>query len=374
MGEGRDVRTVLNVIDTGGPGGAETVFANISSGLDPKYFRSVCVVSREGWLTDRLRSRGLEPIVVSASGSVNFRYLWRLMQIARAVKADVIVGHLYGSAIYCSIAGKLLGVPVVSVLHGQTDVSDDGHFGALKKRAVRLGTTKAVFVSQELKDDLRTRLRIPEEQCAVIPNGVEIERFAGGKRNRLREELGLSSSDILVGAIGNIRRPKAYDVFLHAAHLLKQRSENYRFAIAGEGSGSLYDELLTLRDKLKLQNELNFLGMRRDIPDILKAFDVYVLSSRTEGFSIACVEAMAAGVPVVATRSGGPQEILEHERSGLLVEVGDSAGLADSVHRLVSDPALASQLRDNALATVTKRYTLRAMLQTYEELFQSLPV
>jgi glycosyltransferase involved in cell wall biosynthesis len=363
---------ILHVIDTGGPGGAETVFLHTSTGLNPGKFRSVCVVSRDGWLTDSLRKRGVTPLVVPASGSFNLSYLRRLARIARDERVDIIAGHLYGSAIYCSLAGRLLGIPVVSVLHGQSDIARSGRFAGMKRLLVRIGTRRLVFVSDRLKMDLAPALHLPESRCIVIPNGVDMEHFSNRRKASLREELRLREGDILVGAVGNIRGPKSYDVLLEAARILRERSPHYRFAIAGEGSGPLYDSLLALRRQLGVENEVVFLGLRSDVASILRSLDVYVLSSTTEGFSIACVEAMAAGTPVVSTRSGGPEEIIEDGQSGLLVPTQDPRALADAIERIAADPLLSSHLSTQARERVRGRYTLTAMLTAYEGLFQEV--
>jgi glycosyltransferase involved in cell wall biosynthesis len=363
--------TVLNVIDTGGPGGAETVFLNTCTGLDHTRFRSVCVVSRDGWLADSLRERGQAPMIVPAAGSLNVGYLRAIMRYARHAKADVIVGHLYGSAIYCSLAGRLLGVPVISVLHGQSDISGGGRFSALKKLAVRTGSSKLVFVSDRLRQALQSQLQIRDDQCVIIPNGVDISRFSGTSRP-LRAELGLTDDQLLVGAVGNIRGPKSYDIFLRAAKRLSDTNDRYRFVIAGEGSGKIYEDVLNLRDELGLQHKVAFLGLRTDVAQIMRSLDVYVLSSTTEGFSIACIEAMASGTPVVATRSGGPEEILEHGVSGLLVPVRNPDAMADAIDRVSSDGNLAANLVAGARIRVASRYTLGSMLSSYETLFESL--
>ena len=124
--------------------------------------------------------------------------------------------------------------------------------------------------------------------------------------------------------------------------------------------------------KLNLDQQVSFLGLRSDVAELLRSFDVYALSSTTEGFSIACIEAMAGGTPVVATRSGGPEDILEHEQSGLLVPTRDPAALADAIERVAMQPAFASTLVANAKERVSARYTLRAMIESYEKLFTRL--
>jgi glycosyltransferase involved in cell wall biosynthesis len=229
-----------------------------------------------------------------------------------------------------------------------------------------------VFVSNQLKTALQSALKLNDAHCAVIPNGVDLQRFQGRHDRPLRGELQIPDDAILVGAVGNIRKPKSYDTRLRAAHALAQKSDRFRFVIAGEGSGELYDELLALRHELGLEQKLDFLGLRSDIPEILRSLDVYVLSSTTEGFSIACIEAMAAGIPVVATRSGGPEEILEDGRSGLLVPVKDSDALAHAIYKIATDVELSKKLVANAATRVESRYTLGAMLNSYEQLLQGI--
>ena len=359
--------TVMSVIDTGGPGGAETVFLHTATRLDPKRFRSIPVVSREGWLCERIREAGIEPLIVSASGSFHVGYLRTLLRIARRQNVDVFAAHLYGSAIYCSLAGILSGKPVISILHGQSDVPQRARLAAVKATVVRRGSDKVVFVSDNLRDSLAVRLRLPAARCVVIPNGVDLTRFQPGQDRSLRAELGLEDDKILIGAIGNVRRPKAYEVLLQAAQLLAQRSERYHFAIAGDASNALGGELLQLRDRLGLQRRVSFLGLRTDTPTILQNLDVFALSSRTEGFSIACIEALACGVPVVATRSGGPEQIL-NENCGILVPVDDPGSLAGAIERVALDEGLAKSMRQAGPPRVAGHFSLHTMLSGYDGL------
>jgi len=359
--------TVMNVIDTGGPGGAETVFLHTATRLDAARFRPVAVVSREGWLTGRVRENGVEPLIAPASGSFHIGYLRTLLQTVRHRNVNVIAAHLYGSAVYASLAGMISGIPVISILHGQSDVPQQARFAALKAAIVRKGSRKVVFVSDNLKTDLAGRLGLPDERCVVIPNGVDTTLFQPGRDRSIRDAIGLAEDAILVGSIGNIRAPKAYDVLLRAAALLTKRSSRLHFVIAGESSGKLGQSLLEMRDSLGLRDRVTFLGLRPDVATVLQNLDVFALSSRTEGFSIACIEAMACGVPVVATRSGGPQQILD-DQSGILVAVDSPEELADGIYRVAFTPGLGKSLAEHALRRVRERYSLDRMLSSYESI------
>lgn len=363
--------SVLHVIDTGGPGGAETVFLQTATRLDPARFQPTAVVGGTGWLQKQLEESGLPPCIVPAKGSFNVRYLSMLLRLARQHGSNVIVAHLYGSSVYASLAGTLLSVPVVSVLHGQSDVPDAERFSSLKAALVRRGSRKVIFVSERLADHLRPRFGLPASQCAVIPNGVDTTIFRPARDRSLRIELGLSADTVLLGAIGNIRRPKGYEVLLSAARALVDRSQRFHLVIAGDHANGLGRELAQLNVELGLEGHVTFLGLRPDVPRVLNNLDVFVLSSHTEGFSIACIEAMACGVPVVATRSGGPEQILEGE-AGLLVPTADPASLASAIERIISSRELAATLTERAMRRVHEQYSLTTMLSRYEGLLESV--
>ena len=363
--------SVLHVIDTGGPGGAETVFLHCATRLDPSRFACTAIIDSDHWLAGQIRARGHEPRIESARGSFNLGYLRRVIAIARSVKADVICAHLYGSAIYASALGAMTGVPVISVFHGGADIPAHDRFTALKTWIIRRGSRKAVFVSRSLRDELRGVLKMPDVRSAVIPNGIDTEAFRPGRDDSIRRALNLPSDAILVGAIGNIRPAKAYDNLLLAARALLDRSDRFRFVIAGQYGGRLADDLMRLRSQLRIEDRLFFLGLRSDVATVLHNLDVFVLSSRSEGFSIACVEAMACGIPVVATRCGGPEQILD-ARSGILVEPEKPAALADAVHRIAESPELASRLSQAALERARGEFSLETMLSRYEALIEAV--
>lgn len=363
--------SVMHLTDSGGPGGAETIFLQTATGLDRSRYRSVAVASYQGWLAEQLVAHAVTPHIVSAKGSFNVSYLLRLLRLARQQKVDVIVAHLYGSAVYASLAGMILSIPVVSVLHGQTDVPESDRFASLKSAIVRHGSRKVVFVSERLEEVLAPRLRLDRAQCAVIPNGVDTEAFRPCPDRSLRTELGLADDTILAGAIGNVRTPKAYEVLLRAARLALDRSPRLHFVIAGDNANALGRDLVELARTLRLERHMSFLGLRSDIARILNNLDAFVLTSRTEGFSIACVEAMACGIPVISTRSGGPEEILSDD-AGILVPVDDPEAIAGAIERVLASKDLASSLTATGLRRVHQEYSLGKMLARYEDLIASV--
>jgi glycosyltransferase involved in cell wall biosynthesis len=209
-----------------------------------------------------------------------------------------------------------------------------------------------------------------DEQARVIPNGVELASSRTPAASNLRETLHLAPTTPLLGAIGNVRASKGYHVLLQAFATVRATIPEARLVIAGQYHGSLGDHLLELRARLGLDDAVTFLGFRDDVREILEAIDVFVLSSLDEGFSLATVQAMASAVPVVATRSGGPEEIIGDSKAAVLVEPGDATSLARAVIELLTDREQARALGAAARRRVEGRYSLERMLDAYEELYR----
>lgn len=359
---------VLHTIDTTGPGGAETVFINLVKDLDPCRFRSFAAIRGPGWVFDTLRKNRIEILFIPSRGGFNFLYLLELVKIIRRYKIDIVQSHLLGSNVYCSLAGLICRVPVVSVFHGFVDIHAGEVLMAVKRKLVNLGSKKIVFVSDRLCEYYVQNFGISPLKSITIYNGVNTKVFRPQKDDSIRKELGLGPGHILIGALGNIRSAKGYDVFLKAARLVYDRHPECRFLIAGQGAGALYDALLELRNQLGLENVFFFLGFRENTSMVLNNLDIFVLSSVSEGFSISTIEAMACGIPVIVTRSGGPEEIVMNGENGLCVECCEKA-IANAFHNLMVNPELRSKLSRTALRLVRNSFSLRAMIRKYESVY-----
>ncbi|MDX1394154.1 MAG: glycosyltransferase [Gemmatimonadota bacterium] len=365
-------RRVLHLIDTGGPGGAETVFMEVAEGLAGRGWEPVPVVPVIDWLHRALADRGLDPVVLEGTGSFDLGFLRRLVSLARSERIDLIHTHLLGSAVYGGLAGRLLAVPVVSTLHGHTDLDERESYRLAKRRVIDGRSTSLVFVSRALRDHFLSGRPLRRAEARVVHNGIALDRCPPIRNPSLRPELGAGGNEVLVGAIGNVREPKAYDVLLRSAAEVVGCRSDVRFVVVGEASGDLYERLLEQRSALGLEETLRFVGFRDDVTAVLQALDVYVSSSTHEGFSLTTLHAIACGVPVVATRSGGPSEIVEDGVSGLLAEPGDAEGLATCLDAVLSgrltggtDPRVADRRR---LADVG-RFSTEAMVSGYEAIY-----
>jgi len=363
---------ILHFSESSETGGAETVFLELLRRLDPVHFESVALLMKEGWLHDQLSSLGVRPMLLKSNRSYDVPMLFKLRSMLRHLGIDLVHAHLPDSNAYASLAALGTGVPVIATYHGLLRPSQEASHGeTLKLKAVRYGATRVVAVSDALKLQLGREARIPESRLRRIYNGVdwnEFDRSAEGPS--VRTELGLGPQDQVVGMAANLKPEKGYPYFLRAAARIAARLPRTRFLIAGEGEANVKAALVAEATRLGVRDRVTFLGYRSDLPAVLRAFDVFVLSSLSEGMSIATVEAMGAGLPVVVTRSGGPQELVAEGVTGMLVPPADPDALAERVIQVLQDAEWARGLGSRARASARDRFSMKSMLSQYEALYE----
>lgn len=362
--------TVLHTIETGGPGGAETVLATLASGLDPQRFRSIVLLPETGWLYDQLRAKNVETELVEWKRWYDFRLPRAMISLIRRKQVDVIHSHLPWQNFYSTVVGTLVRRPVVTTYHGGIELDDAQNL----KQAVRLWTVRrqasSVTVVCRHVAQMLEKLRFPPEKITCIYNGIRLNGLPA--RGRLRPELGLPESAKIVGMVANIRRSKGYDHFVRAAKEIVAVMPDVHFVAVGDLDPVLSKPILELTRELGLEQRISFLGFRQDARAILGDFDVFVLSSTSEGMPLVILEAMAAQRPVVTTYCGGPAEVVADEVDGFIVPVGDVAALSGRILQLLRDPALAGKMGAAGRAQVEQRFTIQRMISNYEELYTRL--
>jgi len=366
------MKTILHVIDTTGPGGAETVFIDLASRLPKDRFRPIVVIRGKGWVYEELQRRGIEPLIRDAKGSFNWRFLRDLYRIIRQEHVDLVQSHLLGSNVYCAMAGGLARVPVVATFHGSVDIGARERLKSLKFGVINRGARAVIAVTDSLRDDLLERTSLRPDRIRVIYNGIDTARFRLPKSDRLRRQFGWPESTVVIGSLGNIRRPKGYDILLQAAARLAQESDAYRFVIAGQGKGPLHDELLALRKALGLEEVVQFLGFLDDPAEFLANLDLFLSSSVSEGLPLSAIQAMVAGVPMVATRVGGYVGLVDDRVTGWLVDSGNPDALADDIQSVATDAELRSKLATNARRYAINTFDISVMLGAYRTLYEQL--
>lgn len=359
------MKTILHTIDTTGPGGAETVFIDLATRLPKDKYRAVVVIRGKGWVYEELCRRGIKPILLDAKGSFNFRYLAGLRRIIREQSVDLIQSHLLGANVYCSLVGLLTRKPVVATFHGVVDIGENERLKGLKFAALNAGARRIVAVTDSLLEDIMARTTLKKNKTTVIYNGIDTASYIRPRSSSLREQYGWNDDDIIIGSLGNIRPAKGYDILLQTVALLKKSAHTFRFVIAGQGKGELFDRLLSLRKELELEDNVIFHGFTDDAAEFLASVDFFLSSSISEGLPLSAIQAMVAELPMVATRCGGYEGLITHKENGLLTEIGNPESIAKTIEMLAADSSLQSKLGRNAKKYAIETYDIDVMLNAY---------
>jgi glycosyltransferase involved in cell wall biosynthesis/predicted ATP-grasp superfamily ATP-dependent carboligase len=359
-------RHVLQLIETGGPGGAERVLVSLAAALqDAPGYRSSAALLEEGWAAAELRARGLPYRCFRLKRALDPGLVLALAAHLRRNQVDLVHAHEFTMNVYGTMAARLAGVPAIATIHGRGYYAEAARRMAALRLAARAG---AMFVA--VSSDIQRFLTAEVGLGAVrlVPNGIDVERPAAGDRARGRLAIGVGPGEPLIGTIGNLYPVKGHRVLLEAAARL---SPAVHVAIAGRGEEEA--ELRRRALELGIGDRLHLLGYRTDTADLLAAFDIYALPSFSEGQSLALMEAMAAGLPIAATRVGGNPEVLGRDgESGIYVPPGDPVALAAALARLLGEPETARRLGAAAQARARSELSLAVMVGRYRALYDEL--
>ncbi len=363
---------VMIAIGQLGRGGAERQIHELVSRLDRSRFR-ITVVTFEpgGHYQPLLEAAGAEVIVLDKRGAGELTVVPRMAGLMRRRGIRAAHAFLFPASWRAVAAARLAGVRGVACAVRSTGVWMNRRHRMMDKAALRRARV-VVANAPAVKRDILERTGMPSDRVRVIFNGVDAEVFHPGA-SPLRPEwlAGEAGPPVnLVGFVGSLRAAKDPDLFVRIAATVSRRIPTARFVITG--GGPLRAELEQRAASLGLANgRLRFMGERGDIPDVLRALDLLVVSSVREGCCNVILEAMSSGIPVVATRVGGNPDLVEEGRSGWLFPYGDEAAGAERVAGLLADPEEARRMGRQALEQAGRYSTTTMVSQTcalYEEL------
>ena len=358
---------VMHLLHTFGVGGMEVGITKLVNGLDPsRVASSICSTRPADTLKERLRP-GISLFEFNRRKGNDPLLIGQLVRLFREQKPDVIHTHRWATLCEGLIAARLAGVPFV--VHGEHGTLETRRHNAFVQRAVWNRVHRVLSVSSRLAERMARDIGYPVEKIQVIRNGVDLERYTPERRAEARTSFGFAPNQIVIGSVGRLVPVKDQATLLRALALL--RTGGFSFSGLLAGTGPLHGELQSLASALKL-NDFNLLGNRNDVERVLGALDVFVLSSESEGLSNTIQEAMATGVPVVATRVGGADELVEHGQTGYLVPAGDPQALAEAIAGLLRDPAKRQRFAQAGCERARQHFGLDRMIREYEQMYLGL--
>jgi glycosyltransferase involved in cell wall biosynthesis len=358
---------VLHAIDALRTGGAEwTVGALVAALAGEGLTRNVVVSATDDdadpALLALLDATADRVELLDARRMADHRFLVGLLSASRPQRPALVHSHLVGASVNGRLAARVLGVPHVTTVHTPPGGAEDSRRRQQADGLTARLSARVVAPSAAVAEAYRRAWHVPARRMAVLPGAAAVRPPRPGARRRVREELGISSAEVLVLAVARLVPAKGIDVLSAAATRLPG---HVRVVVAGDG-----EDRGRLQDAARRAGVL-LLGARGDVPDLLDAADVVCLPSRHEALPLSVLEAMRAARPVVASAVGGLPELLE-DGAGVLVPPGDAGALAQALTRLADDRALREQIGAAGRGRVQERHDPAEAARAHARLYAAL--
>lgn len=369
-------KRILHLITRLPVGGAEHLLASIVRQLDTDRFESlVCCIQDRGELAERIEANGIEVLCLDRKGKrFSLGTVLALARLMREQRIDLVHCHLYHANLYGRLAAKLAGIPAIATVHN-TYVRRKWHRSLLNRWLGR-GRGVVIAVSAEARNDVIEHDRLDPGRVLLLTNGIDLARVDTPlSREAAKQRLGYAADDFLIGCVGRLEEQKGHAIIIQALALMlatapAELGRRLRLLIVGEGR--LRGELERVAAAAGVTDKLRLAGSRSDVAEILRSLDLYVMPSLWEGLSLAMLEAMAAGLPVIISDVGGAAEVLGAGEFGVRVPPGDIAALARAMTSLAQDTAERQRLGVAARNRVRDHYDLRERVARLEAVYESL--
>lgn len=356
-------------------GGTERQLALLLEGLpDQQYEKHIVCLSGLGPLNEQFQKHA------ASINDLNYRrlryqgkFIWKnipssvnsvlkLVTILRRLRPDILHSLIPVCNVMGALAGKLAGVPVIvcSRLSLGNYRDSNSLFASLENFTDRFFTL-IHCKSEGIRDDVMRREPVDPDRLKVIYNGIKIDSFGRAfDKAPLREELGLTLTAPVVGMVANLKMYKGYHDMVKAVPAILEKHPNARFLFVGRDDG-IQHELIALAKSLSIKDNIIFAGERHDVPKLLQLMTLLVSASHEEGFSNTILEAMASGLPVVATNVGGNLEQIADGLTGHLISPGRPSEISAAVNLLLDDPAEAQKMGRRGNLRITRNFSHKAV-------------
>jgi glycosyltransferase involved in cell wall biosynthesis len=354
--------------------GAEVLVSETIQRLGGRIQPTVFCLDAIGALGELLQARGVPLVCLGRRPGRDWKVGWRMAREFRSRRIDVVHAHQYTPFFYSALGRALMRNPPKLILteHGR----------AYPDRVSPLRRTVNRLVLDHLADEINACCRFSGRALArvdgfaghrigLIANGIDVERYGTAEdRAALRRSLGLDPARRYVIAVARFHPVKDHAMLLRAFAAVAAARPDVDLLLAGDGP--LREDLQTQARAPGIADRVRFLGVRRDVPQLLQAADVYALTSLSEAASLTILEAMASRLPVVVTAVGGNAEIVRHGIDGLLVPRGDDAAAAAALLEILDDPGRGAAMGASGRARVELHYRLSGTIDRYWRLYQRL--
>jgi len=372
----RNTMKILHLIDTFGIGGMENVLINLINKMnESKYNHFICCYNADDNFIQRLSRTDTDITILKKRKGNDLTIPFKIAKICNRKQIDIIHARgwtmyaegLLASKISPSVKGFIYG------FHGKTfeDVLNKKRRRMFMEWFLARFTARIVTLSEGMRDDYASSVYIRKKRITVINNGIDIQKFSKKiDKNKIRKKFGISPEEIVLGCVARLDPVKDLITLLKGYKMAQKCKADISLLIVGDGP--CMDQIKKISCKFKLKNKIIFTGMRNNIPELLQLMDVYVQTSLYEGMSNTILEAMAAGLPVIATSVGGNNEIVIHKKTGLLIPPKEPGALSKAINCLYVDPEKRKEYGKQGHLKVKHSFSIKKMVTNYQYLYDNL--
>lgn len=373
----------LHLVQSLGVGGAEILLLHYLKSLGTNNINHyVYCFGDYGPVKEKIENLGIAVYMGPKRGKVNnpITFIKKLLVLIRDLKKfvkkneiQIIQAHLQHANQLGVFIGKLSGIPSFPTVHNTSSFEDKRskfnprfYFIKFVDAIVYRIAYKIIAVSKEIKDIIKAKFKLDDSKIIILKNGIYIDDL-NGKSNNCRINYGRKTNLLKIIGVGSLTYQKAFEVLIEAtAYLVEKKFENVLVRIAGDGPEK--KKLLAYISKFGLEEHVKLLGIRDDIMSLLKNSDIFVIPSRHEGLSIAMIEAMACGLPIIAADVPGLKNYINDGKNGLLFPLENARLLSRCILRLVKDEKLRKYLSIEARKSFEKEYDMRKNIRILNSL------
>jgi glycosyltransferase involved in cell wall biosynthesis len=376
---------LLHIVDGLKAGGAELLITHIIKALGTKHYKHYAYYfADDGPVRERLKAFGV-PVYKGKTrasikqpirfGATLFDQMQELISLIRRKRVQVIQSHM-GPANQLAVAvGKLSGIPVLLTVHTPAAFVDKRspwdmrvYYNKAVNQFVYRAADRILVVSQEIKEIIQQNFGIKDNKLLLLKNGIVCDDNASNTLD-FQKEFPCSANKLKIFAAGRLVSLKSFDILVRTiGEVINQGLNDLLLLIAGEGEERM--RLEKLIQDLQMGDCVKLLGLRHDVMALMNASDIFVMPSRYEGVSLAMIEAMACGLPIIASDARGLKDCIMNEQNGLLFPVGDHKALAKCILRLANNKELRGRLSLGARKSFETEYDMRKNVKPLDMLFR----
>jgi len=353
-------------------GGAEKQLFELSRRINKDDFEVlVCTLKSEGGnLLQKLQKEGITTKTIELNDKKDFKKVIELFKIIKEFKPDILQSFLFFDNILARIFGRILKVPVI--ISGQRNVETKRSFKRNFLDKITINLAHYIISNSEAgKKLIINRERFNPSKIFVCPNGIDFKnvvKLREEQKQEIKDYYKIKDNQFIIGFVGYLTEQKGVENLLKAVSLIQNELKN-KIKVLIIGDGDKKEELEKMSKELKIDAKVHFFGFQKNGFRFISMFDIFVLPSLWEGQPNVLLEAMAYEVPIISTRVGGVDEMIEDRRNGILVDAGNAYQIAGSINMICNDHQLRKNLSKKGLEVV-QRYNVSKMVSKFEGLYK----